>query len=73
MNRFPDRSLLGALMSRFPRAGRVEWLGVRPARDVPVELREAVEAVTGQGIVGDRYAGSSGKRGVTLMQAEHIR
>jgi MOSC domain-containing protein YiiM len=72
MNRFPDRSMLGALMSRCPHAGRVDWLGVRPARNAPVELREVVEAIAGTGIVGDRYAGGSGKRGVTLMQAEHI-
>lgn len=72
MNRFPDRSQLGALMSRFPRAGRVEWLGVRPARDAPVEPREAIEAVEGRGVVGDRYAGRSGSRGVTLIQAEHL-
>ena len=72
MARFPDRSMLGALMSRFPRAGRVDWLGVRPAREAPVEPRDAVEAIAGKGLVGDRYAGSSGSRGVTLMQAEHI-
>ena len=37
-------------------------------------MREAdeVEAVTGKGLVGDRYAGSSGKRGITLIQAEHL-
>lgn len=72
MNRFPDRSLLGALMSRFPRDGRVDWLGVRPARDAPVMPRDAVEAIAAKGLVGDRYAGGSGKRGVTLLQAEHI-
>ena len=72
MSRFPDRSILGALMSRFPRAGRVEWLGVRPERDAPVEPRDSVEAVAGKGVVGDRYAGRSGSRGVTLLQAEHL-
>ncbi|GAB6195682.1 MOSC domain-containing protein [Lysobacter xanthus] len=72
MARFPDRSMLGALMSRFPRDGRVDWLGVRPARDAPVEPREAVEAIAETGLVGDRYAGGSGKRGVTLIQAEHL-
>jgi MOSC domain-containing protein YiiM len=72
MARFPDRSMLGALMSQFPREGRVDWLGVRPARDAPVEPRDAVEAVAGKGVVGDRYAGSSGSRGVTLIQAEHL-
>ena len=64
--------MLGELMARFPREGRVEWLGVRPAREAPVEVRETVEAVAGKGLVGDRYAGGSGKRGVTLLQAEHL-
>ena len=30
------------------------------------------EAVAGVGLVGDRYAGGSGKRGITLIQAEHL-
>ena len=64
--------MLGELMARFPRPGRVEWLGVRPAREAPVESREWVEAVAEKGLVGDRYAGGSGKRGVTLLQAEHL-
>ncbi len=29
-------------------------------------------AEAGVGLVGDRYAGGSGKRGVTLIQAEHL-
>lgn len=72
MSRFPDRSLLAPLMACFPRAGRVEWLGVRPARGAPVEVRDMLEAVAGGGVVGDRYAGGSGKRGITLIQAEHL-
>jgi len=34
----------------------------------PVE----VEAIAGQGLIGDRFAGGSGKRGITLIQAEHL-
>ena len=59
-------------MAQFPRAGRVEWIGLRPARDVSMESVDAVEAVTGKGLVGDRYVGGSGKRGITLIQAEHL-
>jgi len=61
-----------ALMTRFPRAGRVQWLGRRPARGAPVREVDAVQAVAGGGLSGDRYAGGSGKRGVTLIQAEHL-
>ena len=69
---FPAASALGALMATLPRAGQVQWIGLRPARDVPmVEVRQAqVEA--GKGLVGDRYGSGSGKRGITLIQAEHL-
>jgi MOSC domain-containing protein YiiM len=33
---------------------------------------DVAEAVTGKGLVGDRYVGASGKRGITLIQAEHL-
>lgn len=68
----PADSELGRLMATLPRAGRVEWIGVRPARDVPMEAAGHVVAETGAGLVGDRYAGGSGKRGITLIQAEHL-
>lgn len=59
-------------MARFPREGRVDFIGVRAARGVPMQAVDAVQAVAGRGIVGDRYSGGSGKRGVTLIQAEHL-
>ena len=68
----PADSALGQLMANLPRAGRVEWIGLRPARDVG--MREVVDvlAETGKGLVGDRYASGSGKRGITLIQSEHL-
>ena len=68
----PPNSDLHALMTQFPRAGRVDWIGLRPARDEPVEIVESAVAATGGGLEGDRYTGGSGKRGVTLIQAEHL-
>lgn len=68
----PSDSALHALMTQFPRAGRVEWIGVRPARAVTIRAVESAVAVTGVGLEGDRYTGGSGKRGVTLIQAEHL-
>ncbi|WP_242112178.1 MOSC domain-containing protein [Luteimonas aquatica] len=67
----PDSELF-RLMSRFPRGGRVEWIGLRPARDVPMREVASVQASAGGGLAGDRYAGGSGKRGITLIQAEHL-
>lgn len=69
---FPADSALGALMATLPRPGRVRWLGLRTARDVPMREVEAAEAVAGKGLLGDRYASASGKRGITLIQAEHL-
>ena len=68
----PPESELGRLMARLPRAGRVEWIGLRPRRDVGMHEVQAAQAVAGAGLVGDRYTGGSGKRGVTLIQAEHL-
>lgn len=68
----PPGSELHALMTRFPRAGSVRWIGLRPARDVPMREVATAEAVAGIGLVGDRYASGSGKRGITLIQAEHL-
>ena len=72
MQQPPPDSELGRLFGQFPRAGRVQWIGLRPARDVPMRQVDAVEASTGGGLLGDRYASGSGKRGVTLIQAEHL-
>lgn len=72
MRQPPPDSELGRLFGQFPRAGRVQWIGLRPARDVPMQAVDSVEAEAGGGLVGDRYKGGSGKRGVTLIQAEHL-
>lgn len=72
MRQPPEDSELGRLFGQFPRAGRVQWIGLRPARDVPMQQVDTVAAETGGGLAGDRYASESGKRGVTLIQAEHL-
>ncbi len=65
------------LLQTFPRAGRVEWIGLRPKRRGPVQVVDSVEASDVEGLLGDHYSGRSdgpqaGKRHVTLMQAEHL-
>lgn len=74
----PDSELY-RLMSQFPRGGRVQWIGLRPAREVDMVEAGEVEAVAGKGLQGDRYmlastgvGAGSGKRGITLIQAEHL-
>ena len=65
-------SPLARLMATLPRAGKVEWIGLRPARDEAMIATGTVEAIAGAGLVGDRYKSGSGKRGITLIQAEHL-
>ena len=60
------------LFNTLPQVGRVEWIGIRPARRQSIEVLEQVQADTQSGLIGDRYAGSSGKRQVTLVQSEHL-
>lgn len=62
---------LHELMARFPRPGKLEWIGMRPARRAPLAVVPEAEVNIG-GLVGDRYAGRSGKRAITLVQAEHL-
>lgn len=58
------------LQSRFIRPGRIAWIGVRPARKAPMHGVQRAEIHTA-GLSGDH--GSSEKRAVTLLQAEHLR
>lgn len=62
---------LAPLLSAFAQTGRLEWIGLRPARDVPMRPVDTVHAEAGRGLEGDRYRGG-GKRQVTLIQAEHL-
>ena len=67
----PADTELGALMRTLPRHGRVRWIGLRPRRDVPMhEVDSAL--VTEAGLDGDRYGKAGGKRGITLIQEEHL-
>ena len=52
--------------------GRVDWIGIRPERNSPVDVVESVEVSAQKGLIGDHYSGRSGSRHVTLIQAEHL-
>ena len=56
----------------YPRKGQIEWIGIRPGKRQPLEQVKDVILDADQGIRGDHYSGTSGKRHVTLIQAEHI-
>jgi len=59
------------LRNMLPQQGCVKWIGIRSAKNEAVQSMEKI-VMTKKGIEGDHYAGSSGKRSVTLIQAEHI-
>ncbi|HEY0332637.1 MAG TPA: MOSC domain-containing protein [Stenotrophomonas sp.] len=67
----PD-SPLARLMATLPQRGRLDWIGVRPARDETMLALDEAEVALDGGLAGDRYRGRDGKRGVTLIQAEHL-
>jgi MOSC domain-containing protein YiiM len=50
----------------------VEWIGLRPARREDIQVVETASLDTKIGLVGDRYAGRSGSRHVTLIQRENL-
>ena len=61
---------MAELLARYPRTGRLDWIGLRPARHAP--MTEASTAVINlSGLVGDHRA-RPGKRAVSLIQTEHL-
>jgi MOSC domain-containing protein YiiM len=66
------RADLMAVRSAFSQ-GRLEWIGLRAAHRQAMTVVAKVEAVAGQGLIGDRAGARPGsKRQVTLIQAEHL-
>jgi len=73
MNKLNPASPLRALMETFPRAGKLEWIGLRPARRAQLQSLNNVEVLADHGLVGDHKAQrAGGKRQVTMIQREHI-
>ena len=60
------------LLNVFPKPGKVEWIGIRPAKFAPLVQRESVEIDVELGLIGDHYQGKSKKRQVTFIQKEHL-
>ncbi len=64
---------LSDLMARFPRPGRVQWIGLRPERGAAMEEVESAKLIQDRGLEGDRRADKrGGGRQVTLIQWEHL-
>ena len=70
---FASDSPLGRLLAAPMRPGRLEWIGLRPARRAAMLTPETALLVAAEGIVGDRYSSShDGPRQVTLIAAEDL-
>lgn len=66
-------SPLARLLDAPMRPGRVVWIGLRPARRVPMLAVESAQLDAENGLVGDHYSSrTGGARHVTLIQAEHL-
>jgi len=60
---------LSEMMARHARVGRLDWIGLRAERYAPIDVVQDVH-IDETGLVGDH--GRTGKRAVTLIQAEHL-
>ncbi|MDX1757103.1 MAG: MOSC domain-containing protein [Marinobacter sp.] len=64
---------LQTLLDTLPQRGRVEWIGIRPARGEAMQALDRVTVTPGQGLEGDRFQGrETSLRQVTLIQREHL-
>ena len=63
---------LEELMDQYVGTGTVEWIGIRPEKKAEVISVNSAMLHPAYGIEGDHYAGQSGKRQITLIQAEHL-
>lgn len=64
---------LQILLDTLPQQGRIEWIGIRPARDAAMTVLEEVQVNCASGLEGDRFSGrADSPRQVTLIQQEHL-
>ena len=63
---------LNELLNTLPQQGKIEWIGVRPSRKAPLQSVDQIQIDADLGLAGDHYSKASGKRQVTLIQAEHL-
>jgi MOSC domain-containing protein YiiM len=73
MAALPTDSPIGRLLAGPMRPGRLEWIGLRPARRSPVLTPDSAKLIAGHGLEGDHYdTQRNGPRQVTLIAAEDL-
>lgn len=64
---------ISELLDTLPQVGRLEWIGLSPARRAPIVSVTEADVRIGTGLVGDHHSPTGkGKRQVTLIQFEHL-
>lgn len=63
---------LQKMINTMPQIGKLEWIGVRPARNTRMQEVAHVNVSVEHGLEGDHYSKMGGNRQVTLIQAEHL-
>ncbi len=68
-----SKSTIAQLLSTLPQQGRVEWIGLRPARRETMQVVAEAEAEADRHLRGDHARPRpGGKRQLTLIQHEHL-
>lgn len=68
-----DKSTIARLLSTLPQTGRLEWIGLRPARRAELVSVPEAEILTDSHLMGDHARPKKGgKRQITLIQQEHL-
>ncbi|GAA3930995.1 MOSC domain-containing protein [Hymenobacter algoricola] len=68
-----DKSKIAQMLATLPQTGRLEWIGLRPARREPLQPVPEATAETDRHLLGDHArVKAGGKRQVTLIQHEHL-
>ncbi|RPD47929.1 MOSC domain-containing protein [Hymenobacter sediminis] len=68
-----DKSTIAQLLGTLPQVGRLEWIGLRPARRQAMEAVAEATVKTDAHLMGDHARPKpGGKRQVTLLQHEHL-
>lgn len=64
---------IAELLTHIPQTGRLEWIGLSPARRAPIEVVQHALAQTNVGLERDYHARPGSKRQITLLQFEHLK
>lgn len=68
-----DKSTVARLLATLPQVGRLEWIGLRPARRTELLAVPEAEVLTDKHLAGDHASPKAGgKRQITLVQHEHL-